>query len=251
MRSSEDLKRRWLTEARQVFARPGMYARSGPEMESVAGERLGDLCYLDERDDEYEQVRKFLRGFGKLGVHGPFAAVFDVERRCTDEVASVYAEVYHRLGYLPVERLLTAEEWLPLTRLREWVGVRDVRRGEVEAAFGAPSLLVGRRVLCYAPADGGRWVFFDCWDELPRRYAPGKGRFDGGFDPDPLVRDIRVPATDFEEGLLLTLYGRVLRWGPGWWIDHPSDSQTAEHAAFAAQLRQIESADPSQGNRRH
>ncbi|MEU6191340.1 hypothetical protein [Nocardia sp. NPDC047038] len=114
MRSSEDLKQRWLTEAQQVFARPGMYARSGPEMESVAGERLRDLCYLDDRDDEYEDVREFLRGFGKLGVHGPFAAIFDVERRCTDEVASVYAEVYHRLGYLPVERLLTEDEWLPL-----------------------------------------------------------------------------------------------------------------------------------------
>ncbi|MGW4121258.1 hypothetical protein [Nocardia sp. NPDC004711] len=251
MRSSEDLKQRWLTEAQQVFARPEMWARSGPEMESVAGGRLRDLCYLDERDDEHEHIRELLRDFGKLGVHGPFAAVFGVEGRCTAEVASVYAELYHRLGYLLVERLLTADEWLPLTRLREWVGDRDLRRSEVETAFGAPSLRVGKRVLCYAPADGGQWVFFDCWDEPPLRYVPGKGRFDGGFDPDPLVRDIRVPAADFEEGLVLTLYGKVLRWGPGWWIDHPSETQTDEQAAIATQLRRIEAADPSQGHPRY
>ncbi|MER7450293.1 hypothetical protein ABTW96_08390 [Nocardia beijingensis] len=49
----------------------------------------------------------------------------------------------------------------------------------------------------------------------------------------------------------MTLYGRVLRWGPGWWIHHPSETQTDEQAAIAAQLQQIESADPSQRHRRH
>lgn len=233
-----------------MFTRPGMYAGSGPEMETVAGDRLRDLCFLDERDDEYEHVRESLRRYGKLGVHGPFATIFAPEGRYTDEVASVYAEVYHRMGYLPVERLLDPDEWLPLTRLREWVGERDMRRSEVEAAFGAPSLRVGS-VCCCAPADGGQWVFFDCWDEVTLRYAPGEGRFEGGFDRDPLVRDIRVPASDFEDGLVLTLYGRVLRWGPGWWIYHPSETQTDEQAAIADQLRRIESADPSQRHGQH
>ncbi|MFJ9744021.1 hypothetical protein, partial [Streptomyces sp. NPDC101166] len=152
-------------ESRQLFARPEMWARSGPEMESVAGGRLRDLCYLDDRDDEYEHLRESLRRFGKLGVHGPFAATFGVDGRCTAEVASVYAELYHRFGYLPVERQLDTDEWLPLTRVREWAGDRDFRRSEVEAAFGTPSLRVGTRVSCYAPADQGPWVFFDTWDE--------------------------------------------------------------------------------------
>ncbi|MEV6427222.1 hypothetical protein [Nocardia sp. NPDC051463] len=80
---------------------------------------------------------------------------------------------------------------------------------------------------------------------------PGKGRFDGGFDLDPLVRDIRVPAADFEEGLVLTLYGKVLRWGPGSWIHQPSETRTGEQGAIAAQLRRIEIADPSRGRRRN
>lgn len=215
-------------------------------MESVARELLRNLCYLDERDDEYEQVREVLRSFGKRGVAGPFAAIFGVKDSHTAEVASVYAEQYHRLGYLPTDRLLTADEWLPLQNVREWVADRDIRCSEVEAAFGSPSLRVGKRVLCYASADGGRWVFFDCWDERVLRYVPGKGRFEGGFDPDPLVRDIRTPAADFDGGLVLTVYGKVLRWGPGWWIHHPSSTQSEEQAAIACQLRRLEAADPSQ-----
>ncbi|WP_378740169.1 hypothetical protein [Nocardia brasiliensis] len=233
-----------------LFTRPEMYARDGREMESVADRRLGDLCYLDGRDDEREQIKGVSRGFGKLGVNGPFAAIFGQERRFTAEVASVYAEFYHRLGYLAVDRLLGPAEWLPMTRLREWAADRDVRRSEVEAAFGEPSLRVARRVLCYAPADAGQWVFFDCWDEPVSRYVPGKGRFDAEVEADPLVRDIRTPAAGFEDGLILTLYGKVLRRGPGWWIRHPTETMSDDQKAIAAQLRQIESADPGQGHRR-
>ena len=169
MRTPEQLKSRWSTEAEQQFARPEMFARSGPEMESVAGGRLRDLCYLDDRDIEYEQVRKALRGFGKFGVHGPFEATFGEKYHCTVEVASVYAEFYHRVGYLELERVLGPTEWAPMTGLRDWVANRDLRRSEIEATFGEPSLRVSPRVLCYAPSDGGPWVFFDCLQEVTHR----------------------------------------------------------------------------------
>ncbi|MET8651368.1 hypothetical protein [Nocardia aurea] len=250
MRTPEQLKSRWLTEAEQQFARPEMFARSGPEMESVAGGRLRELCYLDDRDIEYEQVRKALRGFGKFGVHGPFEATFGEKYHCTAEVASVYAEFYHRLGYLELERVLGPTEWAPMTGLRDWVANRDLRRSEIEATFGEPSLRVSPRVLCYAPSDGGPWVFFDCLQEVTHRYVPGAGRMDAESDADPLVRDIRTPAAGFEDGLVLTLYGKVLRWGPGWWIHQPSETATDEQKAIAEQLRNIEADDPSRGFRR-
>ncbi|MFF2083353.1 hypothetical protein ACFVVM_06235 [Nocardia sp. NPDC058176] len=246
MRSPKELKQQWLTELVWLFARPEMYACSGREMQSVVDRRLQDLCFLDDRDDDHTRIREAVSSFGKLGVDGPFAAIFGEEHRYTAEVASVYAEFYHQLGYLPVDRLLSPAEWSPLLRLPEWVADRDFRRSEVEATFGPPSLRVGKRLLCYAPADAGRWVFFDCWGDLPRRYEPGQGCFTGGFDTDPLVRDIRIPAASFEDGLILTLYGKVLRWGPGWWIHHPSPTATAEQRAIAAQLRRVESTDPSQ-----
>ena len=233
-----------------MVTRSGMWGATGREMESVARGRLGDLCFLDDRDDDLERVMETLRRFGKLGVSGAFTAVFGRERRCVEEVASVYAEQFHRLGYLSVDRLLDPAEWAPLTRLRDWVADRDIRRGEVEATFGPPSLVVGKRVLCYAPAEGAGWAFVDCWDEAPRRYVPGAGSFSSHTEDDPLVRDFRVPADSFEDGLVLTLYGRVLRWGPGWWLHHPGHTTSDETAAIAAQLRQIESDDPSQGYRR-
>ena len=135
-----------------------------------------------------------------------------------------------------------------LAGVRDWIADRDVRRGEVVEAFGPPSFEIGRHILCYAPDDGSGWIFFDCFTEPSTSYQPGKGSYGYERDEDPLVRDVRVPAEDFEQGLILTLYGRVLRWGPGWWIDHPGHApRSAETEAIAAQLRGIRAADPSQG----
>lgn len=250
MRTVEEFRQRWLKELPMMFTRPGMCAHDGRGMELMARARLYDLCFLDEREDDLEQIMRTVRRFGQSGVQGPFSAIFGRERQCREEVASVFAEQFHRLGYLTVDRVLDSAEWAPLTKLRDWVADRDIHRSEVETVFGPPSLIVGQRVLCYVPADATGWVFVDCWNEATQRYMPGKGMFDSMTEADPLVRDIRVPAKDFEEGLILTLYGRVLRWGPGWWIHHPGYETTEEIAAIAAQLRQIESNDPSQGRRR-
>lgn len=244
MRSAEELRDRWLDLVTKVFARVGMYASTGSEMQLYAANLLGNLCFLDEREDEFRAATDELGKYGKFGVHGPFTAIFGAERRCVPEVASVYAELFHRFGYLSVDRLLTADEWAPFADMRDWVADRDIRRGEVEAAFGTPSLVVDKQVLCYVPADGSGWVFVDCWDERTPRYQPGQGSFDVPVETDPLVRDIRVPADTFEDGLVLTLFGRVLRWGPGWWIHHPGHDTSPTTAAVAAQLRQIEADDP-------
>jgi hypothetical protein len=225
-----------------------MYARDGREMETVGWTFLENLCFVDERDDDLAAVRRRFAGrYGKLGVHGPFAAVFGRARSCTAEVASVYAEQFHRLGYLEVGRELDESEWIALIdEVRNRVEERDVRRDEVEATFGAPSLIVGRRVLCYV-SGAGEWAFFDCWDESTMRYQAGKGAYEPVHESVPLVRSVRVPADDFESGLVLTLYGKVLRWGPGWWIQHPGANTSEESLAIAAQLRAVEAADPSSG----
>lgn len=233
-----------------MFARAGMFASTGREMQLSAANLLNNLTFLDDRDDEFHAITGELSRYGKLGVHGPFTAIFGEERRCVAEVASVYAELFHRLGYLPVDRLLTPAEWTPLTTVRDWVADRDIRRSEVESAFGPPSFVVDKQVLCYVPEDGSGWVFVDCWDERTPRYEPGMGAFEVRVEADPLVRDIRVPADTFENGLVLTLFGRVLRWGPGWWIHHPGPDTSPTTAAIAGQLQQIETGDPSQGARR-
>jgi hypothetical protein len=251
VRSAIEIRQRLLDQLPAMMARPGMWATDGTEMQAVAGMRLGDLCFIDGRDDEYRDTEKGLHRFGKVGVHGPFLALFGEELRCQAEVASVYAEQFHRLGYLAVDRLLDDAEWRVATgELRERFEDRDMRRSEIEAELGPPSLAVDRRVLCYAPSASTGWMFVDCWARWTTRYVPGEGHMETTWDPDPLVRDIRVPAESFEAGLILTLYGKLLRWGPGWWIDHPSTAASAESRAIAAQLKQIEADDPSQALRR-
>jgi hypothetical protein len=135
-----------------------MWASTGQAFDMQARGLLGDLCFLDDRDAHYDHVAEVLRAFGKLGVAGPFIALFGKERSCVDEVASVFAEQFHRLGYLPVDRLLDQLDWdLLIADLRTRFDGQDVRRGEVERQFGPPSLVIGKRILCYASASGSGW----------------------------------------------------------------------------------------------
>lgn len=224
-----------------------MYDTRGEAFDGHLRTFLADLCFLDEREQDCDGVREVLRRYGKLGVVGPFVVLIGKDSHYIDEVASVWAEQLHRLGYLQVGRLLDTQEWGRLmAALKDRFDGKDVRRSEVQNYFGPPSIVAGRRVLCYAPDDGSGWVFFDCYTESSVRYVAGAGHYTGERDDDPLVRSVRHPAPDFESGLILTLYGKVLRWGPGWWLEHASSDLTDEKRAIAAQLRDIEAADPSQ-----
>lgn len=242
----DQLRARWLDELQLMFRRPGMWARDAREMETVARDRLRNLCVVDDREADWEQAVSWLESFGKLGVHGPFLAMFG-SLDCTEEVASVYAEASHRLGYLEVGGPMPAEFAPPMAVevLSSRYEGKDLRRSEVKAIFGEPSLVIGKRVLCYTSAvPGARWTCFDCWPARTRRYEAGTYVVEE--EPDPLVRTIRVSCDRFEDGLIMTLFGKVERWGPGWWIDHPASSASREQLGIATQLRQIDRDDPSQ-----
>jgi hypothetical protein len=217
-----------------------MFAATGSDLDSRCRGLVSDLCFLDDRDEEGRAALDGLHRYGKLGVSGPFTTMFGREHRPIAEVASVFAELFHRLGYLTVD----PATW---TGARERFEAGDVHRSEVVAECGEPSLVIDKRVLCYAPADGSGWTFVDCWSEPVQAYMPDTGTYAViATDDDPLVRAVRLPAERFEDGLVLTLYGRVLRWGTGWWLDHPAPNATDESRAIAAQLRRIRVEDPSQ-----
>jgi len=57
-----------------------MYASTGRETQTLADQLLGDLCFLDDRDQEYEHALGQVRSFGKLGVAGWFEAMFGSAR---------------------------------------------------------------------------------------------------------------------------------------------------------------------------
>jgi len=66
MRAAEDLRRRWVELIPAIMIRVGMYASTGREMQTLADQLLGDLCFLDDRDQEYEHALGQVRSFGKL-----------------------------------------------------------------------------------------------------------------------------------------------------------------------------------------
>jgi hypothetical protein len=171
-----------------------MWSSSGPAFDVMARRLMADLCFLDERDQDFEAVHAVLSGYGTLGVAGPFIALFGKGHSCAAEVASVFAEQFHSLGYLLPDRELDPHEWRDLTgTIGERFDGRDVRRAEVITAYGAPSLVIDKRILCYAPMDHSGWVFIDCFAENHVEYVAGAGRYTAGRDDDPLVRAVRRP----------------------------------------------------------
>jgi hypothetical protein len=239
VRLAEDLRARWLDLIVSIMKHTAACATTGREMQLLAGHLVTDLCFLDDRDADGEQELSRLQSYGKLGVTGAFEALFG-SPRCQAEVASVYAEVFCRLGYLAIGNLVSEERWQEMTAgLRRNFEDHDVSQSEAERILGAPSLVVDRTVLCYARADvAAGWLFIDCHAEQPRYYDAGRGSYTMVRDIEALVRSVRLSGQDFESGLILTPYGKTLRWGgPGWWIYHPSKNWTAEKKAIAAQLR--------------
>lgn len=214
MRSGEDLRARWVELIALIMKRTGMYATTGREMQLLAHQLLADLCFLDDRDADAKREQSRLECYGKLGVGGPFEALFG-SPRCQAEVASVYAEVFHRLGYLAIGNPVSAERWQVMTsRLRELFEDRDVARREAERLLGDPGLIIDRRILCYFPADpAAGWLFIDCHAAPASRYDVGQGRYLAVGGIEPLVRCVWRSGQDFESGLILTLYGKTLRQG--------------------------------------
>ena len=228
-----------------------MYATGGRGLEAAASSLLWDLCFIDEREADFEAAQEARHLYGKLGVAGAFNALLGPDCPYIAEIASVFAKDFHRLGYLEVEPRLDAGAWKSLIEgLRESHEQSDCRRSEAVAKYGPADLVVDRRVLCYvSPAGEGDWVFFDFWEGPTATYVPGEGRLARTWNDDPLLRSIRIPADTFEGGLILTLWGKFVRWGESWWLDHPSESPPPGwDPDILEQLRGIHAADPSQSS---
>ncbi len=239
MRTNEELKRRWVAKAQGLVTGHSISTGTGKAAELLLSTLMEDLCYLDDRDGDFRRITDELNErYGQAGINGLFKSVFDREQ-CQAEVAAVYAEAFCRLGYVQPVHMLSPGHWADLANsLPALFDEHDMRLSEAEAKLGRPSGVVDDRILCYASSnrDAG-WIFVEGHDVITRSYDVSAGRNKTAFDPDPLVRSVRRSAADFEEGLVMTPYGKLLRWGEGWWIDHPSPDWPAETLAIAAQLR--------------
>src|SRR5579863_5273067 len=132
MRSVEELRDWWIESIPGMMACPGMHASTGSEMESRADDLLRNLCFVDDQDADYQLAREdLLARYGKLGVSGPFTAMFGLSR-CQAEVAAVYAEVFSRLGYLQVHKVAPARWDDLIVRLPAMFDDNDMRLSQAK-----------------------------------------------------------------------------------------------------------------------
>lgn len=203
---------RLIEQISKMLQRPGMYAVNDQDFELVCWLRLGDLRFLDDLPELSRDELGLSNKYGPSGIPGPFRGVFGHEHRYYNEVASLYAEVFHRYGYFTPDRLIPQDEWQHLLNaIDSDYGEADARLSEVVGACGPPSFKIGRWILCYAPEDRSGWIYFDSSAYEPDINDPESGSFTGGYPQDPLLRNIRLPGEDFGKSLRLTRHGRALQ----------------------------------------
>lgn len=181
--------------------RPRMYGGSDFGVELVFRNLLADLCFIDEREKELDRAFKSLseRGhFLATGLLGGLGSRIQDVPDLSHEIASVYAEIAARLGFLSLQRRLSSSEWRLLRRgLRSRCRERDWRATQVRATFGEPSL-VSDSVYCYAPQDlEAGWVFFDFC-------SPSD---DCVTSRAHILRDVRLPAVSLAREFTFTPHG--------------------------------------------
>ena len=169
MATLESLRACKLEYLAQVVSRPSMMAVGTQAITTLFVVLLYDLLYIDERTEEVpDWFTQTVTRFGSVGPPAMDDWFVGLAHHCTSEVASVWAEVASRFGYLKLDHLASAEEWSGLclddpTKCTS----RDWKMSEFLVEFSAPSLIVGQEVLCYAPSDGGSWAFFDFYKWPP------------------------------------------------------------------------------------
>jgi hypothetical protein len=205
------MRARLIEQVTQMLHRAGMYTAHDQDFEIICKMRLEDLRFLDGLPEPTRDDLGLSDKYRSGGIPGPFRETFGDEARYYNEVASVYAEIFHHYGYLTVDRLVPDEPWSTLLAAADsaYTG-RDTRLSEIIETFGPPSFKIHKYVHCYAPESGTGWAFFDGFSYTPDDHGAPETPF-RGYPSDPVLRSIRLPGPDFEESLRLTRQGKALR----------------------------------------
>lgn len=205
------MRARLIEQISRMLQRPGMYATHDQDFEFMCRMRLEDLRFLDGLPELTRDDLGLSNKYRSCGVPGPFWDAFGKETRCYNEVASVYAEIFHRYGYLTTARLVSDNDWTALLAAADSAySEGDTRLSEIVETCGLPSFKIGKWLLCYAPEAGTGWILFDGFVYTPDEHGAPQTPF-RGYPDDPILRSIRLPGPDFEAGLRLTPRGKALR----------------------------------------
>ena len=205
----DEVRRHHLKQVNGVLRRPGMYSLD----DTAEWLLLEAMAAVDGSLDPWFAERDGLRergAFTSTGVVGAYRRI--VPAGCLrDAAASVWAEIAHRLGWLELDRTLSAEEFQRMhAGIGGWVA-QDRTLSEVVETFGPPSVWIGGadefypKTFAYATADrDDDLICLHLWNALADR-ASGAGV--RGVHPEPVVLAARHRPGPFPDAFSYTPEG--------------------------------------------
>ncbi|MFI6084242.1 hypothetical protein ACIBBB_25255 [Streptomyces sp. NPDC051217] len=209
-RTAQEVRDYLLTQLNDALRRPGMYGG-----ETALRLYLDAVAFADASEQEWQQELKDLqtrRGFSSTGVRGAFQDLWGDAHE--GAVASVYAEIAHRQGWLRLDRTLTSAEYDEIRRVSETWCRKDRFLSDVVTAFGLPSVLFGGnnpnypKTLAYASDQRDDTLLcFHLWNS----FAPSPSSSSGSVHAEPVLWAFRDGGTLFTDGFTFTPEGSARR----------------------------------------
>ncbi|MEY7975449.1 hypothetical protein AB8O53_03800 [Streptomyces pilosus] len=193
-----------------ALRRPGMYGR-----ETAIMLYLDAVAFADATEQAWQQELQDLqtrRGFSATGVRGAFEDLWGDAHE--DAVASVYAEIAHRQGWLQLDRTLTSAEHHEIRRASQTWCRKDRLLSDVITAFGPPSVLFGGdnpnypKTLAYATDQRDDTLLcFHLWNS----FATDPRSSSVSVHAEPVLWAFRYGGTLFTDGFTFTPEGSARR----------------------------------------
>ncbi|MFI1092114.1 hypothetical protein [Streptomyces sp. NPDC020917] len=209
-RTVQDVLDYLVTHLNGALRRPGMY---GGE---VAIRLYFDaVAFADAAEQAWKQELKDLqtrRASFPTGVRGAFQDLWGDAHE--GAVASVYAEIAHRQGWLRRDRTLTSTEHDEIRRVSETWCRKDRLLSDVVTEFGPPSVLFGGnnphypKTLAYATGQrDDALLCFHLWNDFAR--TPGQSL--ASVHAEPVLWAFRNGGALFTDGFVFTPEGSARR----------------------------------------
>ncbi|MGW3133606.1 hypothetical protein [Streptomyces sp. NPDC001123] len=200
-----------VTRLNGALRRPGMY---GGEL--AIRLFLDAVAFADAAEQAWQKELEGLRTRRALSATGVAGAFLDLWGDAHEgSVASVYAEIAHRQGWLRLDRTLTSAEHDAIRRVSATWCRKDRLLSDIVTAFGPPSVLFGGnnpnypKTLAYAtdrPDDG--LLCFHLWNS----FVPSPSPSSASVHAEPVLWAFRDGGTLlFTDGFIFTPEGSACR----------------------------------------
>ncbi|MFE9796561.1 hypothetical protein ACFYRL_33065 [Streptomyces goshikiensis] len=209
-RTAQEVREYLLTHLNDALRRPGMYGG-----EAALRLYLGAVAFAADAEQEWQEELKDLqtrRGPSSSGVRGAFQDLWGDAHE--GAVASVYAEIAHRQGWLRLDRTLTSAEYDEIRRISESWCREDRLLSDVVTRFGPPSILFGGNNPNYpktlAYATGRRDDTLLCF-HLWNSFVPSPSSPSAPVHAEPVLWAFRDGGTLLTDGFSFTPEGSARR----------------------------------------